>query len=177
MSPDTRRQYSLPAPPTLRKTRRPIAYRAAMRLDASFVVPVDRARAFDYIAEGRNALASHPKGTTIEQQPPGPAGLGTTFVVHIPGRPTYTTRISVFERPVQLEFISAFEGQSPSRTSWMFINEAAGTRVTLESEIALVGPGWLKPLAGLLTLAAWPLVLIRMWKIRRRITEDLSRTR
>ena len=148
-----------------------------MRLDASFVVPVDRTEAFDYIAEGRNALANHPNGTTIAQQPPGPAGLDTRFVVQIPGRPTYTTRISVFERPVRLEFISAFEGQPPSRANWMFINEAAGTRMTVESEIGLVGPGWLKPFAALITLAAWPMVLIRMRNIKRRITEDLSRIR
>jgi hypothetical protein len=37
-----------------------------MRYHTSFTVDADPTAAFDYLANARNAIASHPKGTTLD---------------------------------------------------------------------------------------------------------------
>ena len=145
-----------------------------MRYTTTFLVHADQGRAFDYVADGRNGLSSHPKGSTMDQVPPGRVGLGTRFEVHRPGGPNYVSTVSLFDRPARLAFQSAFNGESPADATWTFAVEGSRTRVTIDTTTGFVGPRWVKPFVVPLTLAAWPLLLVKMWGIKRRISRELG---
>jgi hypothetical protein len=110
----------------------------------------------------------------MDQVPLGPVGLGTRFEVHRPGGPNYVSTISVFERPARLAFQSAFDGELPAEATWTFAMEGLGSRVTIDIATGFVGPRWVKPFVVPLTLAAWPLLLVKMWGIKRRISRELG---
>ncbi len=144
-----------------------------MRYGTSFTVTAEPPVAFDYLADGRNALTSHPKGTTVEQLPSGGIDLGTQYAFARPDVPFRST-ITMYDRPSHLQFESAFEGRSPTLSSWRLTPHGGGTRLTVETDSSFLGPGWLRPLVGILTLAAWPLLMIKMWQLKRNIVRALD---
>jgi hypothetical protein len=75
---------------------------------------------------------------------------------------------------MRLAFQSAFEGQTPTEATWTLAAEAAGTRLTVDTETSFVGPRWVKPFIVPMTLVAWPLLMLKMWGIRRRIARELG---
>ena len=145
-----------------------------MRYRTSFVVNADAATTFGYLADGRNGLWGHPKGTTVEQIPPGPVGLGPRFLFHRPSGPQFESTISTFEPPGRLGFLGGFQGQPPMQATWTFAPDGSGTRLTVETESEFIGPRWVRPFAGLLTVAAWPLLMLKMWGFKRRIARELQ---
>lgn len=146
-----------------------------MRYETSFTLRADPATAFDYLAYGGNALSLHPTGTTMEQVPPGSIGLGTEYRFTSPGRPGFRSSIAEYDRPHRLAFESAFDGQSPTRATWTLTPAGPGTFLSVETTTSFLGPNWVKPFIGLLTLGAWPLLLVKMWQLKRRISRDLDR--
>lgn len=147
-----------------------------MRYTESFEVAARREVAFDYVADGANSLAHHPAGTSIVRQPAGDIGLGTRFWFERPGEPSFVSTITKFEPPDALEFESASAGQHPTRALWRFLDLGMRTRLEVETESSFVGPRWVAPLAGLLTLAAWPLLMIKMASFRRLLTKEIEAT-
>ncbi len=146
-----------------------------MRYDTSFTVRADLESAFDYLADGASFLSLQPAGTSMEQVPPGLIGRGTEYRFAAPGRPGFRTIIAEYDRPHRLAFDSAFDGQSPTRATWTLASAGPGTFLSVETTTSFLGPDWVKPFVGLLTLGAWPLLLLKMWQLRRRISRDLDR--
>jgi len=144
-----------------------------VRYHTSFTVAADPPAAFDYLADARNAIVSHPKGTTLDQRPSDGIGLGTEYRFTRPDV-IFRSTITTYDRPVRLRFENAFDGQSPTVSSWTLTPVGGGTRLTVETTTAFVGPGWVRPFVGLLTIAAWPLLMIKMWQIKRSIVQALG---
>ena len=144
-----------------------------MRYHTSFTVHADPTAAFDYLADGRNAMASHPKGTMLDQRPAETIGRGTEYLFTRPDRPFRST-ITAYDRPMLLRFENAFRGQTPTVSTWTLTPVDRGTRLTLETSTSFVGPGWVRPFVGLLTLGAWPFLMIKMWQIKRSIARALE---
>jgi hypothetical protein len=140
-----------------------------VRYRSTLLVRPDPFASFEFLADARNSLAFHPRGTEVEQQPPGDIGQGTTFTFRAPGRPVSRTTLTRFERPDFLEFTTAIQDQPASTASWTFTRGGSGTRITIETESSFVGPIWLRPVAGALTVAAWPLLLIKIRLFERRL--------
>ena len=134
-----------------------------MRYCTSFIVSADPRAAFDYLADGRNGLWSHPPGTTVDQIPPGSPGLGTLFIFRRPSGPEYRSTITAFEPTVRLAVLGGFEGESPAEATWTFSADGAGTRLTVDTQSGFLGPRLVRPFAGLLTIAAWPLLVLKLW--------------
>lgn len=145
-----------------------------MRYRSSFVVRADPQTSFDYLADGRNGMWSHPRGTTVELIPPAPAGLGSRFIFHRPSGPDFQSAISLFEPPSRLGFTGGFEGQSPTEATWELVPVPAGTRLSVETVPSFIGPRWLQPVVGLMTLVAWPLLLFKMARFERRIKREIE---
>jgi uncharacterized protein YndB with AHSA1/START domain len=144
-----------------------------MRYRTSFTVAANPSTAFDYLADAVNAMWSHPKGTKLERRPSTDIDLGTEYVFTRPDMPFRST-ITTYDRPSRLQFENAFDGQSPTVASWTLTPVGPGTRLTVETTTSFVGPGWMRPLVGLLTLAAWPLLMIKMWQMKRSIVRALD---
>jgi hypothetical protein len=144
-----------------------------MRYRTSFTVSADPGTTFDYLADGRNGLWGHPSGTTVDQIPPGPIGLGTLFLFHRPSGPHFESTISAFEPSSRLGFLGGFQGQSPTEAIWTFAPFGSGTRLTVETESGFIGPRWIRPFTGLLTMVAWPLLILKMRGFKRRIAREL----
>jgi hypothetical protein len=112
----------------------------------------------------------------MEQIPDGQIALGTRFVFRPPRGLTFSSTITEFEPPTRLSFLSGFESQQPTAARWMFAPVAGGTLMTVWAESGFVGPRWLRPFAATLTVAAWPLLMIKMWGFKRRISRELAGT-
>jgi hypothetical protein len=145
-----------------------------MQFSSSFNVDASKTIAFDYLADGAHALPFHPRGTTMVQEPGGEIALGTRFVFDRPDGLEYSSTISRFERPDRLEFESAFGERSPSVASWQFSELGPRTRLTVDTQSGFVGPRWMKPFVGILTLVAWPLMVLKMWRLKRRLTSSIE---
>jgi hypothetical protein len=111
----------------------------------------------------------------VDQIPPDRVGLGTHFRFHRPFGPDFESTISVFEPPTRLGFLGGFQGQSPTQAIWTIAPDGSGTRLSVETESDFIGPRWVRPFAGLLTVAAWPLLILKMWGFKRRIARELER--
>jgi uncharacterized protein YndB with AHSA1/START domain len=145
-----------------------------MRYTTSLQVEAAPTVAFDYLADGRHGLRSHPRGTTFTQEPPDRIDLGTRYTFDRPGGPMFHTTIVRYEPPSRLEFESAFEGQSPTTSFWTFEPSGTGTRLTVATVSSFIGPTWMRPFVGLLTLGAWPLFMLKMWQWKRDIVRALD---
>lgn len=146
-----------------------------MRYSTSMQVGAAPRVAFDYLANGRHALKSHPRGTTFTQEPPDRIDRGTRYTFDRPGGPIFHTTIVRYEPPSRLDFESAFEGQSPTTSTWTFEPLGTGTRLTVSTASSFIGPTWMRPFVGHLTLAAWPLFMVKMWQWKREIVRTLER--
>jgi hypothetical protein len=126
------------------------------------------------MSDGRNGLWGHPSGTSVERIPPGQAGLGTLFVFHRPSGPDFESSISAFDPPSRLGFLGGFQGQSATRAIWTFARVGSNTRLTVETQSGFIGPRSVRPFSGLLTVLAWPLLILKVWGFKRRITREVG---
>lgn len=140
-----------------------------MRYRSTFRIEAPPETVFDFLADGANALPEHPRGTTIRQDPAGLVAIGTKFTFDRPDGLRYTSVVSRFDRPSVLAFDSWFGDRTPTVGSWEFRPDRSGTLATVETRSSLVGPSWLRPFAAVLAVAAWPLLLAKMWLLKRRL--------
>ena len=146
-----------------------------MRYRSSLSVAASPAVIFDFVADATHGLPDHPVGTTVTQDPAQAIGLGTSFTFDRPDGLHYRATIVRFERPTSLAFENVMDGGSSSTAEWTFASSGSGTVATVETDSTFVGPKWMRPVAPVLTVAAWPLLIFLTRRMTRRFAARLPK--
>ena len=138
-------------------------------------VPASAEAVFGFVANAANGLPDHPRGTTVTTEPGGPIGLGTCFRFDRPDGLRYRTTLVGFDPPESLTFETVPEGGPASSAHWSFRPSGSKTIVTVQTESTFVGPRWLQPLSGILTVAAWPLLYVATRRAQKRLAARMAK--
>ena len=146
-----------------------------MRYRSSLSVAAPEEVVFDFVSDAANGLPDHPPGTTVTKEPEGSIGLGTSFTFERPDGLRYRATLVRFDRPASLAFENVMDGGTSSTACWSFNKSGSDTIATVETDSTFVGPGWLRPLSGILTIAGWPLLLLATRRLEKRYAARMAR--